>query len=131
MRKELSDGLRCSRRDFVRAAAGGLAGAGLRVVEPPLLAQAKGDRPNRAEGVKVLNPESRVPISFIIDGKFCDGGDDRQFGWGRFSAGLMSANGGRTLRIAQDVLGLRLYHRSLRTSEAIGNFRAGPPPASR
>ena len=70
-------------------------------------------------------------ISFIIDGKFCDGGDDRQFGWGRFSAGLMSAIGGRTLRIAQDVLGLRLYNRSLRTSEAIGNFRAGPPPASR
>jgi hypothetical protein len=70
-------------------------------------------------------------ISFIIDGKFCDGGDDRQFGWGRFSPSLMSANGGRALRIAQDVLGLRLYNRAVRTSEAIGNFRAGPPPASR
>jgi len=69
-------------------------------------------------------------ISFIVDGKLCDGGDARQFGWGRFSPNLQSANGDPTLRIgpglAGEILRLRLYGRPLRTSEAIGNFRAGP-----
>jgi hypothetical protein len=69
-------------------------------------------------------------ISFIVDGKLCDGGDARQFGWGRFSPNLQSANGDGTLRIgsglAGEILRLRLYGRALRTSEAIGNFRAGP-----
>jgi hypothetical protein len=69
-------------------------------------------------------------ISFIVDGKLCDGGDARQFGWGRFSPNLQSANGDPTLRIGPgfegEILRLRLYGRALRTSEAIGNFRAGP-----
>jgi hypothetical protein len=69
-------------------------------------------------------------ISFIVDGQLCDGGDARQFGWGRFSPSLQSANGDPTLRIgpglAGEILRLRLYGRALRTSEAIGNFRAGP-----
>jgi hypothetical protein len=68
-------------------------------------------------------------ISFIVDGKLCDGGDARQFGWGRFSPNLQSANGAPTLRIGPgfegEILRLRLYGRALRTSEAIGNFRAG------
>jgi hypothetical protein len=68
-------------------------------------------------------------ITFVVDGRLCDGGDARQFGWGRFSPNLQSVNGGPLLRIAPrlegEVLGLRLYNRSLRTSEAIGNFRAG------
>ncbi len=32
-------------------------------------------------------------ISFVIDGKFCDGADYKQFGWGRFSKDLRHANG--------------------------------------
>lgn len=64
-------------------------------------------------------------ITFVIDGKLCDGGDARQFGWGRFSPRLQSPNGGRELRIAPAVLRLRLYGRYLRTSEMIGNFRSG------
>jgi len=68
-------------------------------------------------------------ISFIVDGKLCDGGDARQFGWGRFSPNWQSANGDGTLQIgpglAGEILRLRLYGRALRTSEATGNFRAG------
>lgn len=68
-------------------------------------------------------------ISFVIDGKLCDGGDARQFGWGRFSPNLISINGGPTLRIAPGLDGqvekLRLYNRYLRTSEAIALFHAG------
>ncbi|MBI3684007.1 MAG: exo-alpha-sialidase [Acidobacteria bacterium] len=71
-------------------------------------------------------------MTFVIDGKLCDGGDHRQFGWGRFSPNLRSANGGRLLRIGEgfdgEVRRLRIYGRYLRTSEAIANFRAGPTP---
>jgi BNR repeat protein/concanavalin A-like lectin/glucanase superfamily protein len=68
-------------------------------------------------------------ISFIVDGKLCDGGDYRQFGWGRFSPDFYDANGDGEVRIAPDVegevVGLRIYGRYLRVSEAIGNYRAG------
>lgn len=67
-------------------------------------------------------------ISFIIDGKFCDGGEYRQFGWGRFSMNLRDARGGEFLRIAPEFDGhirkLRIYDRALTTSEAIGNYNA-------
>ena len=69
-------------------------------------------------------------ITFIIDGKLCDGGDARQFGWGRFSPNLRDVAGSKTLRIAPALDGrirrLRLYSRRLRTSEAFGNYHAGP-----
>jgi hypothetical protein len=68
-------------------------------------------------------------ITFVVDGKLCDGGEARQFGWGRFSSALRDANGGKVLRIGPGLTGrihsLRLYHRCLRTSEAVGNWRAG------
>ena len=64
-------------------------------------------------------------ISFVVDGKFCDGEDQRQFGWGRFSPNLYSMNGDKLLRIGSEVKRLLVYDRSLRTSEAISSFRAG------
>jgi hypothetical protein len=68
-------------------------------------------------------------ITFVVDGVLCDGGDNRQFGWGRFSPGLRSANGSAVLQIGPRLDGavqaLRIYQRALRTSEAVGNFRAG------
>ncbi|MEN8255378.1 MAG: exo-alpha-sialidase [Verrucomicrobiota bacterium] len=67
-------------------------------------------------------------ISFMIDGKFCDGGEFRQFGWGRFSRDLRDANGDGVLRIGSELNGtvesLGIYSRYLRTSEIIGNFKA-------
>jgi hypothetical protein len=60
---------------------------------------------------------SRI-ISFIIDGRFCDGGDTRQFGWGRFSPHLRHLNGA-DLRLAPQIDELRVYARILRTAEAI------------
>lgn len=64
-------------------------------------------------------------VSFVVDGRFCDGGEARQFGWGRFSPNLRSANGSETLRIGAGVAALRIYGRALRTAEAIANYRAG------
>jgi hypothetical protein len=63
-------------------------------------------------------------ITFVVDGVLCDGGDDRQFGWGRYSPTLHAPSGAETLRIAPSVQSLRLYNRALLTSEAVGNFRA-------
>ncbi|MCX7047364.1 MAG: hypothetical protein NTX50_17995, partial [Candidatus Sumerlaeota bacterium] len=67
-------------------------------------------------------------ITFVVDGALCDGGDQRQFGWGRFSPNMGAPNGSPTLAIAQPVQSLRIYSRALRTSEAVGNFRAGVRP---
>jgi len=65
-------------------------------------------------------------ISFVVDGRLCDGGNQRQFGWGRFSP-AMGGIAVRKLRIAPSLHGriarLRVYDRYLRTSEALGNFQ--------
>lgn len=64
-------------------------------------------------------------ITFVVDGILCDGGDQRQFGWGRFSPNLRTPNGAAMLTVAPSVRSLRLYDRALSTSEAVGNFHAG------
>jgi hypothetical protein len=58
-----------SRRQFLRSSALGVAGAALGSV--PCFAQFKGERPKQAEGVTVLNPRGRIPLSFIIDDSTC------------------------------------------------------------
>ena len=64
-------------------------------------------------------------ITFVIDGLLNNGGDHRQYGWGRFNASLRGVNGASTLRLNR-VHRLRIYDRYVRTSEAIAAFRAGP-----
>ncbi|MGI5817589.1 MAG: LamG-like jellyroll fold domain-containing protein [Armatimonadota bacterium] len=64
-------------------------------------------------------------ISFVVDGVLCDGGEHRQFGWGRFSPHLYDVTGGPQLRIGPALRSLRIYDRALRVSEAVGNWRAG------
>ena len=77
-------------------------------------------------------------ISSVVDGQVCDGGADRPFGWSRFyprqdknrnpvGADLGDVSGGATLKLpaAGLIEGLRIYDRYLRTTETIGNHRAG------
>ena len=64
-------------------------------------------------------------ITFVVDGRLCDGGEGRQFGWGRYSPHLRTPQGSGVLRLCEAVRHLRLYGRYLRTSEAISNYRAG------
>lgn len=64
-------------------------------------------------------------ITFVTDGVLNDGGEERQFGWGRFSPTLRTPNSDAKARLAPAVRALRVYTRALRTSEAVGNFRAG------
>lgn len=60
-----------SRRDFLRTTAGGFAAAALGFSGVPSFGQVPGERPRQAEGVEVLNPRARVPMSFIIDDSTC------------------------------------------------------------
>lgn len=67
-------------------------------------------------------------ISFVIDGILNDGGSTRQFGWGRFSLYLKSVAGSDELIIGKKISGtiteVNIYDRVIKTSEAIGNYRA-------
>lgn len=91
-------------------------------------------RPGKLHHLVVIVDGGPKIITCVVDGILCDGGDDRQFGWGRFSPTLQVPNGSSTLRIAPTMQGavrsLRLYSRALRTSEAVGNFGAGPEAQS-
>ena len=77
--------------------------------------------------VVVVDGRAKV-ICFVVDGALNDGGAQRQFGFGRFNPTLKDVSGGRELRVAPALHGelrhVRLYNRALRTSEAVGNFRA-------
>lgn len=62
-------------------------------------------------------------IMFVTNGRVCDGGEERQFGWGRFSAEFRGPAGRADLVIHPAVQRLRIYDRALRVSEAVGNSR--------
>ena len=66
-------------------------------------------------------------ISVIVDGVLCDGGDSRQFGWGRFDSAMSEISG--TGEIRADLTNvridrLRIYDRYLRTAEVVQNYVA-------
>ncbi len=59
------------RRDFFRTAALATAGVGLGFFPSTGSPQQRGERPSQASTVDVLNPQNRVPVSFIIDDSTC------------------------------------------------------------
>lgn len=68
-------------------------------------------------------------ISVMVDGVLCDGGKEREFGWGRFHPNLMNANGAPAAMLAPSLHGtlerVRIYNRYLLSNEGVGNWRAG------
>lgn len=80
-------------------------------------------------------------ILFVVDGRLCDGGEARQFGWGRYSPHLREANATETrlgwghhepkpadelagrVRLAPEITLARAYGRALRVSEAVALYR--------
>ena len=60
-----------NRRDFLRRTAAAALGAGSTLHAVGAIAQPKGERPTIASDVTVLNPQNRVPMSFIIDDSTC------------------------------------------------------------
>ncbi|HNX35293.1 MAG TPA: sialidase family protein [Kiritimatiellia bacterium] len=67
---------------------------------------------------------SAAIVMVVADGVLCDGGAARQYGWGRLPLEMGEVKGAYQAELAPAVKGARLYSRPLRTSEAIGNFRA-------
>lgn len=82
-------------------------------------------QPGRTQHVTAIVDGGPKIILFVIDGKLNDGGDARQFGWGRYNPNLRSATGAPNVTIGETVKGARIYGRALRVSEAIAAFRAG------
>jgi len=60
-----------TRRDFLKITALATAGAQFAFHGVPASGQEKGKRPKQARDVTVLNPQNRVPVSFIIDDSTC------------------------------------------------------------
>ncbi|NNJ85652.1 MAG: LamG domain-containing protein [Akkermansiaceae bacterium] len=73
-------------------------------------------------------------ITFIVDGKLCNGGEQRIRGWGRFNPKVGDINGASKLKLSPSYDGkihsLRIYDRYLRTSEAVANYQASSDAAS-
>jgi len=67
-------------------------------------------------------------ITFVVDGRLCDGGEHRQYGWGRYQGDLGDVTGSSVLRIGPVLHGkldsVRVYNRYLRTSEAVAHYHA-------
>ncbi|MDX2036160.1 MAG: LamG-like jellyroll fold domain-containing protein [Isosphaeraceae bacterium] len=80
--------------------------------------------PGRPAHVVVTVDGGPKIITFVINGVLSDGGDARQFGWGRYSPTLRTPRGSSNARIDAAVGRLRIYGRALRTSEAVGNHRS-------
>lgn len=81
--------------------------------------------PGRARHITVIVDGGPKIVSFVTDGRFNDGGEERQFGWGRYHPHLRSLNGSPQLMVGDGVARIRLYGRALRVSEAVALFRAG------
>ncbi|AUD00646.1 exo-alpha-sialidase [Spirosoma pollinicola] len=83
-------------------------------------------RINQKQYVSIIVDGGPKIISFVVDGVFNDGGDTRQFGWGRFNPQLRSAAGGPDLQIGTNLNGsiqqITVYGRAIKISEAIGNY---------
>ncbi|MDT8303511.1 MAG: twin-arginine translocation signal domain-containing protein [Sedimentisphaerales bacterium] len=60
-----------NRRTFMKITAMATAGAASIMRSRPAIAQDKGERPTQDAAVTVLNPQNRVPLSFIIDDSTC------------------------------------------------------------
>ena len=80
---------------------------------------------NRLQHVVFVCDYSAGIIAVVHNGRYCDGGRERQYGWGRIPLESGSVRGARKTECGPAVRAARLYGRPLRTSEAVGNFRAG------
>ena len=89
-------------------------------------------KPGKTHHVTAIVDGGPDIITFVVDGKLCDGGEARQYGWGRFDAKLDDINGSDKLRLSPSFAGeihsLRIYDRYLRTSEAVANYQASLTP---
>ena len=84
--------------------------------------------PDQNHYVSIMVDGGPKVIAFVVDGILNDGGNTRQFGWGRFNPYLQSVAGASDLKIGPKIKGViqqtTIYDRALKVSEAIGNYNA-------
>jgi hypothetical protein len=56
-------------------------------------------------------------ILFVINGVLCDGGDERQFGWGRYNPALRDINGASEAAVSACVSEVAIHTRALLVNE--------------
>jgi hypothetical protein len=80
-------------------------------------------KPGTQHSLAVIVDGGSKVVSFVVDGKFCDGGTERDFGWGSLDRNFRQIQDSGTLRIGPNFSGeigrLRVYHRALLTAEAV------------
>lgn len=62
--------------------------------------------------------------TMVVDGRLCDGGMARPFGWKRFDQVPGDVRGSDQLGVGPQMNSVKIYDRYLRTSEAVSNFNA-------
>ena len=84
-------------------------------------------QPNTQHQVSILIDGGPNIIAFVTDGQLNDGGEDRQFGWGRFSPYFKSPEGSSTLLLGSSIKGelsyVRFFDRALMVSEVLASQR--------
>jgi hypothetical protein len=80
-------------------------------------------QPGRSHHAAIVVDGGARIISYVIDGRLCDGGESRPYGWGRFGDGLTDLNASAEARVSSELETLRLYTRPLRVSEVIANYQ--------
>ena len=73
--------------------------------------------PATAVAVTILVDNGPALVSFVADGCFLDGGEDRQFGFQRLASFLRHPNWANEWRLADDLAMLRVFDRCLMTAE--------------
>jgi hypothetical protein len=85
-------------------------------------------RPDKDHYVSIIVDGGPKIIAFVVDGILNDGGDARQFGWGRFNPYLQSVSGSKQIIIGKEIKGIIrnvcIYNRPITISEAIGNYKS-------
>lgn len=80
-------------------------------------------KPDQINHIAIIIDGGPDIVSYVINGMYNDGGQDRIFGFGRFSTYFKDMNGKTKARVCKNVLKLRIYGRALLTSEIISNGR--------
>lgn len=84
-------------------------------------------KPGKQHQVSIIVDGGPKIIAFVVDGHLNDGGEARQFGWGRFSPYFQSAAGSATLTVGSALNGkvnyLRFFDHALMVTEALASQR--------
>ena len=61
-------------------------------------------------------------ISFVVNGRFCDGGKYRQFGWSRLSPYFQHVNWRENWELNKSLKQLKIYNYAFSTAECVNSF---------